>query len=242
MGKKHRALVFDDSRIAARMTQAYLADVGFEVRIATSLDEFASANKGFEPSVVLTDLGIPEIGMRPVCEVLRRRFDLGGTPIWLMSGIQHAKLVQAQEEQNAAGCISKIADPNEIRCQLKRLIEELEGHAPSEDERVRQSFLGEFRRIAQERLSSANLALDRWEKDTTHQPHLADLTREFHTLKGEAQLLGLQRIHEMVCDLEQMVSRLPKGQHSDPVVQKMRHEIVRVRALVSNLEIPADPG
>jgi len=73
----HRILIVDDERSVHDVLRAYLEHNGFEVVSAFSGREAISLAQQRDPSLVVLDLGLPDIPGEEVCAALRRNGDVG---------------------------------------------------------------------------------------------------------------------------------------------------------------------
>jgi DNA-binding response OmpR family regulator len=132
MSRSVRALVVDDSRIAARVLTAELQEIGFEARASLSLDAVQSILQDFRPDVVLTDLQMPQIAETEICPRLREVLDRG-TLIWIFSGVDEDELSRRAAELGADGHLSKTIAPEEMRVRLKELLRRLQADSSAWD-------------------------------------------------------------------------------------------------------------
>lgn len=82
MTKAKRALVIEDDLSVSRMLSQALTQAGFEVRAAGTGKEGVQTAKDFRPTVVLLDLGLPDV---PGSEVLGRLREWFTAPILILT-------------------------------------------------------------------------------------------------------------------------------------------------------------
>jgi CheY-like chemotaxis protein/HPt (histidine-containing phosphotransfer) domain-containing protein len=87
-----RVLIVDDSPVAAQA----LADVfelrGYQVRSATNMEEAMQACASFSPSVLVTDVQMPNLNVAELCQRFRRETRAQRSAVLLISGRSQAEL------------------------------------------------------------------------------------------------------------------------------------------------------
>ena len=125
MTRPFRAIVVDDSPIAAKLLGLELQLLGFDAKTSASLDRFASLVTEFEPDVVLTDLNMPDVVEDEVCVRLRSALGERRALIWIVSGLEEAELSRKAAALGADGYLSKTVVPEEMRRRLQKLLEDV---------------------------------------------------------------------------------------------------------------------
>jgi two-component system, sensor histidine kinase len=117
----HRVLVVDDNRDAAESLRMVLELLGVDVRVAFSGQDALKLLDSYRPTVVLLDIGMPEMDGHEVAREIRRRPEFRDATLIAITG-------WGQEEDHrrshAAGFdyhLTKPADPNTLRTLLVSL-------------------------------------------------------------------------------------------------------------------------
>jgi CheY-like chemotaxis protein len=108
-GKECRVLVVDDSQVAAQA----LADVfelrGYQVRSANSMEQAMDLCATFSPSVLVTDVQMPNIDVAELCRRFRKQTQARRSAVLLISGRSQAELRDLLDIIRPDGFIPKMA-------------------------------------------------------------------------------------------------------------------------------------
>ena len=105
----HGILVIDDDASIRALLTDFLSDEGYTVETAGNGSEaLAVLNSGFRPCLILLDLNMPIMSGWEFCSAQRRRPDLAGLPVALMSAANN--LAVAQPPCRPAAVFSKPFD------------------------------------------------------------------------------------------------------------------------------------
>lgn len=108
MSDRHRVLVVDDYPDSAEVVRTLIELFGHEVRIANSGRAALAEAYGFAPTIVILDLGLPDINGCEVARELRSRRGGHHVHIAALSGWDH------QDKRRAAlsaGCDQYVVKP-----------------------------------------------------------------------------------------------------------------------------------
>jgi chemosensory pili system protein ChpA (sensor histidine kinase/response regulator) len=123
VGAGIRVLLIDDSAIALDFQKRLLLRYGFEVRCCAALAELAAAVDGWSPSVIVTDVDLPEAEHTDVVSMLREQGATKGIPVVLCSGLPLEELGAMAARRNVAGFVSKSDNIEALPAELRRVCE-----------------------------------------------------------------------------------------------------------------------
>ena len=109
LGQACRVLIVDDSPVAAQA----LADVfelrGYQVRSATNLEQAMQACASFSPSVLVTDVQMPNLNVAELCRRFRQETRAQPSAVLLISGRSQAELRDLLDAIRPDGFVPKLA-------------------------------------------------------------------------------------------------------------------------------------
>lgn len=108
-------LVVDDERSVLQMVSEVLEDEDLHILTAASGQEALAVATREHPDLIITDLMMPEVNGRVLCELLRAHPKTANIPVLLMTA---AYAIQAPEE--FAGIILKPFDIDDFLSQVRR--------------------------------------------------------------------------------------------------------------------------
>jgi CheY-like chemotaxis protein len=106
-GAGARVLVVDDSALSAEAICDALDDAGLLAELALDLPAALKAITEFQPAVVLTDVQMPGLDPRAVCQALRQAAAPAAPRVVLMSGASQDELAAALAHTGADAGVSK---------------------------------------------------------------------------------------------------------------------------------------
>lgn len=115
-----RVLVVDDNADAAEMLTTMLGQWGYEVLPAGDGQTAKTIAAGFEPQVVLLDLGLPDLDGYALAEELRRQPWAGSTRIYALTGRGQEEDKRRSRASGLDEHLVKPIDPDELRRLLAR--------------------------------------------------------------------------------------------------------------------------
>ncbi len=104
----HKILIIDDSPLVLELTRHALMDEGFDVSVATTLDEFEALRVAQPPDLILVDVQMPEAFGDDLTALLRGAYSVK-VPIFLLSSLGDDELAERAKAAKATGFISKRA-------------------------------------------------------------------------------------------------------------------------------------
>lgn len=104
----HKILIIDDSPLVLELTRHALMDEGFDVSVATTLDEFEALRVAQPPDLILVDVQMPEAFGDDLTALLRGAYSVK-VPIFLLSSLGDDELAERAKAAEATGFISKRA-------------------------------------------------------------------------------------------------------------------------------------
>lgn len=86
-GKKHRVMVLDDSKTIRTTTEAFLRDLGHEVKCCTDGINGISHILSFQPDILLIDMEMPRMNGLETVRLIRGNSKFKNTPIVMLSSM-----------------------------------------------------------------------------------------------------------------------------------------------------------
>lgn len=141
-----RVLVVDDSLSVRRALERMLAPRGLSVTGARDGAEALERLAAERPDLVICDVMLPEVDGYEVCRFVRRRSELAGVPVLLISGV---KSPEVEERAAAAGASGVLAKPFTAESLVERLqgLVEPDAGSPGEAVPTKNELLAEARRL-----------------------------------------------------------------------------------------------
>lgn len=87
-----KILVAEDDGCMRALLEAFLCDLGHEVRTAENGSELVRFALEARPDLIMTDLHMPEMAGNTMIAMLDAYADLGGIPVIVITGATHAEL------------------------------------------------------------------------------------------------------------------------------------------------------
>lgn len=118
-----RILIIDDSPLVLELAKDALVAEGFEVSVATTLDEFEALRTATPPDLILVDVQMPEAFGDDLAALLRGAYDVK-IPIYLLSSLADDDLARRATEAQASGWISKHAGLGTLVAKVNSVVKE----------------------------------------------------------------------------------------------------------------------
>lgn len=118
---KMRALIIDDSDIAADALRDALEASGFDVAVSTTAIGARGLVMRFRPDIVVVDLEMPILSGAAFTELLREHPDIGRTVVLLYSA-QDSTVLQAAAHMCGADGWSMKEDPQRVAAKAVALV------------------------------------------------------------------------------------------------------------------------
>ncbi len=103
-----KILIIDDSPLVLELARYALVDEGYDVSVATTLDEFEALRRSAPPDLILVDVQMPEAFGDDLTALLRGAYSVR-VPIFLLSSLGEEELAMRAAAAEATGFISKRA-------------------------------------------------------------------------------------------------------------------------------------
>ncbi len=117
--ERKRVLLFDDSELSLQVEESLLTRAGFDVALASKLDEFRMKLAVWAPHVVLVDVQMPEIDGAALCRELKSRGGSQGTAVVLFSSLPETELAVLANRAGADGHLSKQSDYRDLSVRVQ---------------------------------------------------------------------------------------------------------------------------
>jgi DNA-binding response OmpR family regulator len=208
-GSKPNVYFIDDSATMREVVKIAFRRENFNV---VTCSDMASAVAQFEltvPDAVISDVIMPDKDGYQLCEFIKQHPVLGGTPVFLMSGVVNKEVAERAHEVKADELIRKPFHPQDLVARVKKLLNRAEPvQAPSPSEAGTVSPLSRFFEGATETFSKPS------------PPH--------------APALAAPRSMPQVSAASSAGMRTPTSNSQD--LQKLRMEVKRLESLVKKLQ------
>jgi DNA-binding response OmpR family regulator len=206
-GSKPNVYFIDDSATMREVVKIAFRRENFNV---VTCSDMASAVAQFEqtiPDAVISDVIMPDKDGYQLCEFIKRHPLLGGTPVFLMSGVVNKEVAERAHEVKADELIRKPFHPQDLVARVKKLLNRAEpDQAPQPKNADAVSPLSRFFEGAAETFSKASpppapiLAAHR------AMPQVPSSSSGLRPSAGNAQ--ELQKLRIEVKRLESLVKKL----------------------------------
>jgi CheY-like chemotaxis protein/HPt (histidine-containing phosphotransfer) domain-containing protein len=109
VGKECRVLIVDDSPVAAQALADVFETRGYQVRSATSMQQVLEICATFSPSVLVTDVYMPNLDVAELCRRFRKETRAQRSAVLLISGRSQAELRDLLEAIRPDAFVPKLA-------------------------------------------------------------------------------------------------------------------------------------
>jgi DNA-binding response OmpR family regulator len=116
-----RILLMDDSELFLEVTRTALQTVGYEVMCANDLSQLDELRRQGQADLVLMDVQMPEAFGDGIAFTLRNAYGISA-PIYLLSSLDEADLVDRVEWAQIEGYISKTVGVEAIVERVRRIL------------------------------------------------------------------------------------------------------------------------
>lgn len=110
-----QVLVVDDSHVIRRLVEVVLEQIQIEVVAVANGTEACEVLERVSPDVVILDIGLPDMPGWDVLDFLRRRPDLAGTSVIMLTGRGDADVIDQAAGNAAIEYLLKPFRPAELR-------------------------------------------------------------------------------------------------------------------------------
>jgi CheY-like chemotaxis protein len=114
-----RVLVVDDDPASLEVLAVALLDNGFNVRTAANASEALAEARRLRPSLILSDVAMPDVDGFELCAALKRDPQLSGVPVVLLSAAYGD--ARDRERGTRAGAADYLAKPVDLPSLLRVL-------------------------------------------------------------------------------------------------------------------------
>jgi CheY-like chemotaxis protein len=121
-GIAQTVLICDDSESITRLIEAVLADEGYELKVAASVEQAVAELDGSPPDLVVTDLYMPGGGAVAIIEHMRGDPDLAAIPVLLVSGSVEALSAHGAQSVGADAHLPKPFRADALRRSVRDLL------------------------------------------------------------------------------------------------------------------------
>jgi two-component system cell cycle response regulator len=121
MDRRPRILLLDDSRVNLLVCESQLSAAGYEVRTASSLDQFQGVLREWPPDIVLTDVHMPGLSGAELCRSLKADATTAHVAVVLYSALCEDDLTLLALQCGADGFVCKADTPDELPRRLQEI-------------------------------------------------------------------------------------------------------------------------
>jgi len=119
-----KILLVDDSELTLAMEESILAAEGYEVRLATSVDQVIAVLKSWTPDIVLTDVKMPGTDGTELCRLIKSQVHRL-VPVVLFSTLPDDDLRVLADRCGADGYLSKSRGFDSLSAQVADLCQSI---------------------------------------------------------------------------------------------------------------------
>ncbi len=124
---KPLVLIIDDSELILQMLDMVCQQAGYRTITCDRFSQVDEVVVDEAPSVVVSDLNLPDLGGRDPVAALHAITQLQSVPVIIVSGLDADELNETAERIGAAGAISKEGGMPVVQSELPKLLGELSG-------------------------------------------------------------------------------------------------------------------
>ncbi len=144
-GSKPNVYFIDDSATMREVVKIAFRRENFNVVTCSDMASAVAQFDGTVPDAVISDVIMPDKDGYQLCEFIKQHPVLGGTPVFLMSGVVNKEVAERAHEVKADELIRKPFHPQDLVARVKKLLNRAEpGQAPLPSEAGAVSPLSRF--------------------------------------------------------------------------------------------------
>jgi len=227
-----RVAVIDDSELSLAATRGALEAIGCDVVLMSEPRRELLVGAG-APNLVLLDVNMPQSFGDDVVGFLREAWGMSA-PIVLFSGLPELELERRARQSRADGYVCKDWGPERLVATVRRLLGTTKD--PDRESGVR-ALYREFARRCEDRAQHiASQVLDASRDPTAA---LRVISLDIHDWQGEAKLLGLDKLAEVVEEVDRLVRSW--GQRFSPSTQGTQLSAWAVRLAEVSRRLALEP-
>jgi DNA-binding response OmpR family regulator len=114
-------LLVDDSSVSLLVCETLLVAEGYDLRTASSMEEFERVLREWPPDVILTDVQMPGISGTDLCRRLKADQRTASIPVVLYSSLPEDELTVLALQCGADGCVCKAKRHDELPQRIKAI-------------------------------------------------------------------------------------------------------------------------
>jgi DNA-binding response OmpR family regulator len=121
MNDPARVLLIDDSSVSLLVCETLLVAEGFDIRAATTFDQFHQLLREWPPDIVLTDVQMPGMSGPELCRKLKAAPETAHLPVVLYSTLPEEELTILALQCGADGCVCKAHRHDDLAVRLRAI-------------------------------------------------------------------------------------------------------------------------
>ena len=122
MLRDSRILVVDDSKFIRSIVSSGLMESGFQVDAAENGQEAMDYLQETKPDLIISDINMPLMGGRELCENIRSRPEFDDVPVLIMSSESDRRLMREMIQRGASGYIIKPFNLDQLVISVEKLL------------------------------------------------------------------------------------------------------------------------
>src|SRR6202049_4302482 len=132
-GSKPNVYFIDDSATMREVVKIAFRRENFNVVTCSDMSSAVALFEQTAPDAVISDVIMPDKDGYQLCEFIKQHPLLGGTPVFLMSGVVNKEVAERAHEVKADELIRKPFHPHDLVTRVKKLLDHTEPErAPAE--------------------------------------------------------------------------------------------------------------
>ena len=173
-------LIVEDSLTQAKRLERLLVENGYVVHVARNGKEGLQAAAATKPSVVISDVMMPEMDGYEMCRRMKNTEELKGTPVVLLTSLSDPRDVIKGLQCGADNFLTKPYDGEHLIRRLEHILTNLElRRAGQAQMTVEVFFAGQYHRLTADRIQIIDLLLSTFEAAVLQSTQLEKLGGDY---------------------------------------------------------------
>jgi sigma-B regulation protein RsbU (phosphoserine phosphatase) len=201
-------LIAEDSRMQAQILTQKLEDAGFQVRAAENGAKALAAARESRPTIVISDIEMPEMTGYEFCSAMKGDEDLKTVPFILLSTLSEPQDIIRGLHCGADNYVTKPYDPEFLIARVDSLLTTPLGNG-EESQQLEVTLAGEHYRVNSSRQQVLNLLVSTFENAVEKNNELLHTNQEL-TLAKEQLTLWNEKLESLNEQLEAANARMSR--------------------------------
>jgi len=222
MNNSATILIVEDSLTQAKRLEHLLSKTGYTVLIARHGAEGLEMAREKKPTVIITDVMMPEMDGYDMCRRIKDEPDLAATPVIILTALSDPEDVIKGLKSGADNFHPKPYDPEHLLQRIKLILTNLDLRKAGQAQMtVEVFFSGQYHRLTADRIQIIDLLLSTFETAVAQNNQLKQLGGEYrNALEGAKQAqANFQALMETMEDAVMVVNQKNKIYYANPAAE-----------------------